>query len=191
MIRAIIKLLKQIKRFINSKFLKVKINVFTNNQVGDNNLFGRRVNLGGHVIVGSHGYIGQYSYIGPNTHIGDFCIFADNVNIIGADHEFQNPHSPIILSGTPKEQPTTIIGDDVWLGHGVVIMRGIKIGDGAIVGANAVVTQDVDARSIYAGVPAKKLRDRFDTSVNCEIHKNMIKTFKSKSVKLANSKFIN
>jgi chloramphenicol O-acetyltransferase type B len=191
MIKVIIISLKNMKRFVSSSYLKIRINIFTSNSVGNNNLFGRRVNLGGQVVVGSHCYIGQYSYIGPQTHIGDFCIFADNINIVGSDHKFEDPNLPIILSGRPTEQPVTLIGDDVWLGHGVVIMRGVKIGDGAIVGANAVVTQNIEARTIYAGIPAKKLRNRFDVSENCDIHKEMLVTFKSKNSKLANSKFIN
>ena len=57
-----------------------------------------------------------------------------------------------------KEYPTkgnTIVGHDVWIGHGAVIMPGVKVGNGAIIGSNAVVTKDVPDYSIVAGVPAK------------------------------------
>lgn len=57
------------------------------------------------------------------------------------------------------------IGHDVWIGHGAIIMPGVTIGDGAIIGSGAVVTKDVEKYTIVAGVPAKKLKDRFSQEV--------------------------
>ena len=54
-----------------------------------------------------------------------------------------------------------IIGNDVWIGYDAVIMAGVNIGDGAIIGARAVVTKDVEPYSIVGGVPAKEIRKRF------------------------------
>ena len=54
-----------------------------------------------------------------------------------------------------------IIGNDVWIGYDAVIMAGVKIGDGAVIGARAVVTKDVEPYSIVGGVPAKEIRKRF------------------------------
>ncbi len=58
-----------------------------------------------------------------------------------------------------------IIGSDVWIGQGVKILEGVTIGDGAVVGAGALVSKDLEPYGIYAGVPAKKLRERFDKAV--------------------------
>ncbi len=55
-----------------------------------------------------------------------------------------------------------VIGNDVWIGYEAVIMQGVRIGDGAVIGARAVVTKDVSPYSIVGGVPAKKIKDRFD-----------------------------
>ncbi|MGN9134974.1 CatB-related O-acetyltransferase [Clostridium sp. HCP1S3_B4] len=55
-----------------------------------------------------------------------------------------------------------IIGNDVWIGYNAVILSGVKIGDGAIIGAKAVVTKDVEPYSIVGGVPAREIRKRFD-----------------------------
>ena len=60
------------------------------------------------------------------------------------------------------------IGNDVWIGEGACIVSGVKIGDGAVIGAHAVVTKNVEPYSIVAGVPAKEIRKRFDDTV---IHK--------------------
>lgn len=55
-----------------------------------------------------------------------------------------------------------IIGNDVWIGYEAVILSGVQIGDGAIIGARAVVTKDIPAYTIVGGVPAKEIRKRFD-----------------------------
>jgi virginiamycin A acetyltransferase len=68
-----------------------------------------------------------------------------------------------MLNKEPKlsEEPITI-GNDVWIGTRAIILPGVDIGDGAVVGAGAVVTKDVDSYSIVAGVPAKEVGRRFD-----------------------------
>uniref|UniRef100_UPI003AB17DE5 DapH/DapD/GlmU-related protein n=3 Tax=Oscillospiraceae TaxID=216572 RepID=UPI003AB17DE5 len=61
-----------------------------------------------------------------------------------------------------RREQRVVIGNDVWLGHNAVIMGGVTIGDGAVVGAGAVVTHDVAPYDVVAGVPARRLRRRFD-----------------------------
>ena len=55
-----------------------------------------------------------------------------------------------------------MIGNDVWIGNDVRIFPGVTIGDGAVVGTGAVVTKDLEPYGIYAGVPAKLIRKRYD-----------------------------
>lgn len=55
-----------------------------------------------------------------------------------------------------------IVGNDVWIGYGAVILSGVTVGDGAIIGARAVVTKDVPPYTIVGGVPARQIRKRFD-----------------------------
>src|SRR5690606_23262164 len=64
-----------------------------------------------------------------------------------------------------RRQKHVTIGNDVWIGHGAVIMPGVTIGDGAVVGANAVVTHDVAPYQIVAGVPARPVRQRFPADI--------------------------
>ena len=64
-----------------------------------------------------------------------------------------------------KRAGLTKIGNDVWIGYGAIIMRGIEIGDGAIIAAGAVVTKDVEPYSIVGGVPAKVIKKRYDDKI--------------------------
>ena len=82
-------------------------------------------------------------------------------------HVYTN--KPIMhLEPFPDAGPTEI-GNDVWIGNGACIMGGIKIGDGAIVATNAVVTKDVPPYAIVGGVPAKVIRYRFDETTIKEL----------------------
>ncbi|CAG1022681.1 partial lipopolysaccharide O-acetyltransferase, partial [Methylococcales bacterium] len=124
-------------------------------------------------VAGDYVYIGQYSEIAPHVRIGNYTCISANVVITGSDHRFDIPGVPIRYSGRP-ESIVTQIGQDVLVGHGSIIMRGVTIGNGAIVGAGSVVTKDVPAYAIVAGVPAKFIRHRF-SDAEIGIHERMLK----------------
>ena len=86
-------------------------------------------------------------------------MLAPDVRIIGEDHNFCLPDRPIIFAGGPN-QTKTILGDYVWVGTNSV-MKGIEIGDGAIIASSSVVTKDVDKYTIVGGVPAKFIKMRY------------------------------
>lgn len=110
----------------------------------------------------------EYSYVGPGclimsgVSIGRYTMLGPRVCIVGNDHVFDKVGLPVIFSGRPEFKRTDI-GRDVWVGAGAIIMCGVRIGDGAIVAAGSVVTKDVEPFAIVAGVPARKIRDRFDS----------------------------
>ena len=134
------------------------------------------------VIINRRNYIndcmiGRYSYTGLNTimrftKIGRFCSFAPNLDIGGIDHDYHMVSTMPkfrfnqMLNGnvdlTCEEHPYGIIGNDVWIATGAIGLRKCNIGDGAIVGAGAVVTKDVPPYAIVAGVPAKIIGYRCD-----------------------------
>lgn len=110
-------------------------------------------------------------YIGENTVIGRHCmITAKNLIRIGSNvlmgaYVQVIDHNHGMAAGTLiREQRAEIgevvIGDDVWLGAGAKILANVHIGDGAIIGSNAVVTTDIPANSVAVGVPAKVIRQR-------------------------------
>lgn len=117
----------------------------------------------------------HYEFLGDKLIIGKFCAIAEGVTFImnGANHRmdgFTTYPFNIFAGGWEKVTPTveqlpfkgdTIIGNDVWIGQYVTIMPGVKIGDGAIIAANATVTQNVEPYTIVGGNPSKSIRKRF------------------------------
>lgn len=129
---------------------------------------GDRVALRDNVILGGHGKItiGRDTAINAgciitaleSVEIGSNVLFASRVCVLDVDHRFDQRDAPIAAQGYVIRP--VVIENDVWVGTGAVIVKGVRIGKGAIVGANSVVTRDVTAYTIVAGVPAKVLRER-------------------------------
>ncbi len=121
----------------------------------------------------------HYDFRGDRLIIGKFCALATGVKFImnGANHKM-NAFStyPFAIFGNgweiamPQMQDLplkgdTIVGNDVWIGTNAVVLPGVKIGDGAIIGAYSVVTRDVPPYSIVAGNPAVVIRERFPKDI--------------------------
>ncbi|HBS48560.1 TPA: chloramphenicol acetyltransferase [Candidatus Dependentiae bacterium] len=117
----------------------------------------------------------HYSFSKEKLIIGNFCAIAAGAKFImsGANHPlngFSTYPFFIFRRGWEKDfdpaslsnKGDTIIGNDVWIGYDATIMPGVKIGDGAIIGAKAVVTKDVPPYAVVGGNPAKIIRIRFD-----------------------------
>jgi len=126
-------------------------------------------------VAGPYSFISYGCSIGPKVRIGAYTMLAPRIAIVGADHLYNIPGVPMIFSGRP-ELPETVIGSDVWIGFGATIMVGVNIGDGSIIAAGAVVTKDIPKYEIWAGVPARKLRDRFENEEQISIHDSMLKS---------------
>jgi acetyltransferase-like isoleucine patch superfamily enzyme len=90
--------------------------------------------------------------------IGDFSMFGTNVTVLTAGHKFDDVDIPMKSQGNWTKKTT--IGSDVWVGNNAVIMPGVVLGDGAIVGANSVVSKDVKPFNVVAGSPAKVIKIR-------------------------------
>ena len=112
------------------------------------------------VSIGDYSFIGNNCHIGSLVEIGNWVMIASNVSIVGGDHVFNVPGVPSIWAGRDVNRKV-VVADDVWIGHGAIIMHGVRIGEGAIIAAGAVVTKDVEPYAIVAGSPAKMLRQRF------------------------------
>ncbi|HEY2602044.1 MAG TPA: acyltransferase [Thermoleophilaceae bacterium] len=114
----------------------------------------------GVVSIGAKTVMGQECTISAFQHvsIGRECVIADRVMLIDFDHGVVEVERPIRLQGIYKRD--TRVGNNVWIGYGACILRGVTVGDNAIIGTNAVVTKDVPANAVVGGVPAELIRMR-------------------------------
>lgn len=139
---------------------------------------GERVSLT-EVVLGDFSYIQRHSE-GIYATIGKFCSIASNVRINALEHPMERVTTHKI-SYRPNEYfryqkldsgfrqrrraKSVTVGNDVWIGHGAVIMPGVTVGDGAVIGANAVVTREVLPYTVVGGVPARTIRRRFPEDI--------------------------
>ncbi|HEV3229098.1 MAG TPA: acyltransferase [Solirubrobacteraceae bacterium] len=89
--------------------------------------------------------------------IGDHCMFANGCFISDGNHRFDDPDKPVPWQGFSTKGPTRV-GDNVWCGAHVVITSGVTVGERCVIGANSVVTGDLEPFSIAAGAPARVIR---------------------------------
>jgi acetyltransferase-like isoleucine patch superfamily enzyme len=112
------------------------------------------VSIGAKTVMGQECTISAYQHVS----IGRECVIADRVMLIDFDHGVVEVERPIRLQGIYKRD--TRVGNNVWIGYGACILRGVTVGDNAIIGTNAVVTRDVPANAVVGGVPARMIRMR-------------------------------
>jgi acetyltransferase-like isoleucine patch superfamily enzyme len=114
----------------------------------------------GEVEIGAKTVIGQECTISAFQHvsIGRECVVADRCMFIDFDHGMVEVERPIRLQGIYKKDVR--VGHNVWIGYGACFLRGVTVGDNAVVGTSAVVCADVPPDAIVGGVPAKLIRMR-------------------------------
>lgn len=116
--------------------------------------------------IGKYTYIGTYSNI-TRAKIGNYCSIGNFVSIGPGEHKMDRISTSHWFAQRNNYDELTeqdcIIGDDVWIGVGVIIRRGVHVGTGAVIGANSFVNSDVPPFAIVAGSPAKIIRYRFDS----------------------------
>ncbi len=163
-----------------------RLEIVWKNKIGDGCAISSDAEIQGSVLhngarVASHGSVrrttvGNYSSIGRNTKvvdtvIGNYCAISWDVTINATAHN----HKGLTVSAFPYEQRVgnfvvenkhviaqVKIGNDVWIGTHAVLMPGISVGDGAIIAAGAIVTKNVPAYAVVAGVPAAIIKYRFE-----------------------------
>ncbi len=112
------------------------------------------VSIGAKTVMGQECTISAYQSVS----IGRECIVADRVMLIDFDHGAVEVERPIRLQGIYKRDVK--IGHNVWIGYGACVLRGVTVGENAIVGTSSVLTRDVAANAVVAGAPARLIRMR-------------------------------
>lgn len=124
------------------------------------------------VQIGNHTYgcidVRQFETTGK-LQIGHYCSIAENVRFLtsgehSTDRISTYPFRTKLLSGEADafSKGDIVVDDDVWLGHGALVLSGVHIGQGAVIAAGAVVTKDIPPYAIAGGVPAKVIKYRFE-----------------------------
>ena len=172
---------KNVKAFRN---VIIKNSEFSDNiSIGDDSVI-VKCKFENNIAINRRNYInnsiiGKYTYTGLNTiinyaSIGRFCSIARNVDIGGFNHDYTHVTTmPYFRYAQMKAGGDKLvaeletdglceIGNDVWIAAGAQILHHVKVGDGAVVGAGAVVTKDVPPYAIVAGVPARIIGYRFE-----------------------------
>jgi len=145
---------------------------------------GRRCEILSHTSI-EYASLGDYSYLGENCEIADaaigkFTAIANSVRIGAPNHpmgrasQHRFTYVPEYYeAGTTRDRDffadrrgdRVVVGNDVWIGHAAILLPGVTVGDGAVIGAGAVVSRDVARYTIVGGVPARPIRKRFDDAV--------------------------
>ena len=176
-----LKLYQLVLRFWNRCLLKVRGSSLRNVRLG----YDSKIESGGtlsNVQIGNHSFCGYNCEISDSI-IGSFCSIGNDVILNPGIHPIDwVSTSPVFYTGRDSvktkyshhDKPlrkTLIIGNDVWIGSKSIIMGGVKVGNGAIVAASAVVTKDVPPYAIVGGIPARLISYRFEESMRQELEK--------------------
>lgn len=119
---------------------------------------GRKISFSSHVTLGDRSSIGDEAYILGKVVIGNDVMTAARCAFIASNHNINRVDIPMNQQGGKESQ--IVIGNNVWIGYGSCITAGVHVGDGAVIGAGAVVTKDVPPNAIVGGVPARVLKYR-------------------------------
>lgn len=174
----------KIKIYKNCRVVNSKLD--DNSVVGDssvvfNSIIGKYTQLNRNSMV-RESTIGDYSYGGMqftavNCVIGKYTSISWNVSIGGANHDYSkvtthaflyNPNFGFLNEKKELYNRFTdncIIGNDIWIGAGAQVLRGVSVGDGSVIAAGAIVTKDVPPYSIVAGIPARVIKNRFEKKI--------------------------
>ena len=148
------KLYKRFFKYCGKYFPHYKLRIFCFKQAG--------YRIGKDVYIGEDLIICDELDDRGNVIIGDRVSIAERVTLVTSS----NPNLSRIAAVAPIQRGPVIIHNDAWLGTGVIVLPDITIGEGALVGAASLVTKDVPPYTIFAGVPAKTIRELDKTKIN-------------------------
>ncbi|MBQ2865975.1 MAG: acyltransferase [Clostridia bacterium] len=132
---------------------------------------GKDVNIEKNAVFGPLLEIGNRSGVGISCEIygavsiGENVMMGPEVVVYTSSHRYDRTDIPMGEQGFDDMRPVCI-GNDVWIGRRAMIMPGVKIGNGCIIGAAAVVTKDIPDYGVAVGVPARVIKSRLDNAVN-------------------------
>lgn len=163
-------MLSRLKKFFELSLQRLqKRNYISSITVSPESLIGHHIVVGHSTQIDDKSIIGSYTYIGDRctvtrASIGRYVSIGNNVSIGPGEHDLNKISTSSHFYGNIYEELTQgvcTIESDAWIGVDAIILRGVRIGFGAVVAANAVVTKDVPNYAVVAGIPAKIIKYRF------------------------------
>ena len=111
------------------------------------------------ISIGQGTYINRYTMLDAHLQIkiGRNCMIGPHCYITDANH---GKAAGVLVKQQTMEMKAVVLEDDVWLGAGVIVLPGVRLGRACVIGAGAVVTSDVPPEAVYVGVPAARIGDR-------------------------------
>lgn len=131
-------------------------------EIGTNTFIGKGCRIecssNARLSIGANVHLTGYDFLACMSHIdiGQDALIGEFVSIRDSNHSYADLKHPIFSQGYTTNP--IHISPDVWVGRGSIILPGVSMGEHSVVGANSVVNQDVDAFSVVAGVPVKKIK---------------------------------
>lgn len=142
--------------------IRIRVSPTARVDLGRKNWFDRDmyISASGNISLGTNNYFSSNCRLVAMSEIciGNDNLFGPNVIIVDHNHRFTDTQELICKQGFTKAPVT--IGSNVWIGGNVTICQGVHIADGVVVGAGSVVTKSITEPGVYAGLPAKKIKDR-------------------------------
>ncbi len=115
-----------------------------------------RIDIGKRVVIRPYTIIMADDL--ANICIGDDVLIGSGVHLYSSNHRFDQRDTPIASQGySPSED--LVIENDVWIGANAIILPGVRVGQHSVIGAGSVVSKSIEPYSVYAGVPARKIKD--------------------------------
>jgi acetyltransferase-like isoleucine patch superfamily enzyme len=111
------------------------------------------IHIGNNTTIGYHNFI----FASNNIKIGDNCLIAPFVYIVDSNHQIDKDR---LINLQPNLTEQIIIGNDVWVASNTTILKGVTIGDGAVIAANSLVNKSIPRNEVWGGSPAKKIGER-------------------------------
>jgi len=158
----------------NGNIISVHSKGFMNVNYQGENIVPEGCSFSGKVRLGFRTTLGINNMFFGNIIVGKYCQIGANVAFHATNHPINHMTTYInkrLFNGLKdlKTNKEIIIGNDVWVGHGAIVLSGVSIGNGAIIGAGSIVTKNVEPYSIVVGNPAKSIKKRFEDSIIKEI----------------------
>jgi acetyltransferase-like isoleucine patch superfamily enzyme len=127
-----------------------------------------------HIVLGDHVGIGGNCFFQADTELGNKVMVAANVAFLNSDDHRYDVVGKAMWDSGRGDRHMIIVEDDVWIGHGAILLTPAKVGRGAIVAAGSIVVKEVPPYAIVGGNPARVLKMRF-TPEEIEAHESLLK----------------